>query len=392
VDRYKQNQEISEVNFELMNYLSIFLGLSPDALNGKQGSSMAQTSTTFSLPYYHAIYSHSQPSSSPEGKKVHAPTFTPEIGTLPSVVSVATLPVQTTACDMRIKKEKISYTCCKEKCVTVVTSNTNTVVASQQSCTSPTTEKSESTQRPTKKINNDTKDGKVKKINVKTPDSSKGDTETSVASIKPVVSNTNKIAVHPVNSSGSNNKQCKVLGTASVSTKTQEISNYDVDDKAEKEGTVRNIVHVKCKKSDKQDGIKQNVTSHKDHALTKGTTIGDIKVPAIGESVKNNDLEKINVVSVKSNISDKKDRKSSKLESNVVTLVATDSVLHKKSNDMKSSSRKMKVMSPQRDVHLSKSSDFKHVTQSKLHEKSIRPREVKKGDAHNKEEHLTTGK
>ena len=67
------------------------------------------SSSTYSVPYYHAIYSHSISNGVTDGKKIHAPTFTPEIVTLPSVVSIASLPVQTIACDMRIKKEKSSY-------------------------------------------------------------------------------------------------------------------------------------------------------------------------------------------------------------------------------------------------------------------------------------------
>lgn len=54
--------------------------------------------------------------SSNEGRRIHAPTYTPEIGTLPSVVSVTNLPIQTTACDMRIKKEKLTNISSKGKC------------------------------------------------------------------------------------------------------------------------------------------------------------------------------------------------------------------------------------------------------------------------------------
>lgn len=78
-----------------------------------------KTTITFSMPYYHSIYSHSQPEGNTDGKKVHAPTFTPEIVTLPSVVPISSLPVQTMACDMRIKKEKTSssYSCCNQSLV-----------------------------------------------------------------------------------------------------------------------------------------------------------------------------------------------------------------------------------------------------------------------------------
>lgn len=80
-----------------------------------------KTTTTFSMPYYHSIYSHSQPEGNTDGKKVHAPTFTPEIVTLPSVVPISSLPVQTIACDMRIKKEKTSssYSCCNPSSVVI---------------------------------------------------------------------------------------------------------------------------------------------------------------------------------------------------------------------------------------------------------------------------------
>ncbi|XP_052685701.1 uncharacterized protein LOC128165324 isoform X5 [Crassostrea angulata] len=80
-----------------------------------------KTTTTFSMPYYHSIYSHSQPEGNTDGKKVHAPTFTPEIVTLPSVVPISSLPVQTIACDMRIKKEKTSssYSCCNQSSVVI---------------------------------------------------------------------------------------------------------------------------------------------------------------------------------------------------------------------------------------------------------------------------------
>ncbi|XP_056019208.1 uncharacterized protein LOC125667992 isoform X4 [Ostrea edulis] len=83
-----------------------------------------KTTITFSMPYYHSIYSHSQPEGTTDGKKVHAPTFTPEIVTLPSVVPISSLPVQTIACDMRIKKEKTSssYSCCNQS--SVLTQNT----------------------------------------------------------------------------------------------------------------------------------------------------------------------------------------------------------------------------------------------------------------------------
>ncbi|XP_061182021.1 uncharacterized protein LOC133190416 isoform X2 [Saccostrea echinata] len=83
-----------------------------------------KTTTTYSMPYYHSIYSHSQPEGVTDGKKVHAPTFTPEIVTLPSVVPISSLPVQTIACDMRIKKEKTSssYSCCNQS--SALTQNT----------------------------------------------------------------------------------------------------------------------------------------------------------------------------------------------------------------------------------------------------------------------------
>ncbi|XP_069124206.1 trinucleotide repeat-containing gene 18 protein-like isoform X5 [Argopecten irradians] len=123
----------------------------------------ALTSTTFSLPYYHAIYSHSQPSI-PDGKKVHAPTFTPEIGTLPSVVALTTMPVQTTACDMRIKKEKGSYSCCKDKNATSV----SPCVVNHQPCVSPSKsgqEKRETTRQSKK--GSDGRDVKTKKAQPK---------------------------------------------------------------------------------------------------------------------------------------------------------------------------------------------------------------------------------
>ena len=51
-------------------------------------TSTGNTTTTYSLPYYHNLYSRSQ-SNSQEGKKVHAVTYIPEVGTIPSPFAVS---------------------------------------------------------------------------------------------------------------------------------------------------------------------------------------------------------------------------------------------------------------------------------------------------------------
>lgn len=144
---------------------SFILGLSPES-NTVPVTCVAPTSTTFSLPYYHSIYSHSQPTVA-ESKKVHAPTFTPEIGTLPSVIAMTTMPVQTSACDMRIKKEKGSYSCCKDTCTTSVS-----LCLSKQPCSSPSKpghDKREVTRQS--KRGSDGKDTKSKKTSSKLSES-----------------------------------------------------------------------------------------------------------------------------------------------------------------------------------------------------------------------------
>ena len=57
----------------------LFSASSPKHLSPTSGT----TTTTYSLPYYHNLYSRSQ-SSSQDGKKVHAVTYVPEIGTISS--------------------------------------------------------------------------------------------------------------------------------------------------------------------------------------------------------------------------------------------------------------------------------------------------------------------
>ena len=50
--------------------------------------SSGNTTTTYSLPYYHNLYSRSQ-SNPQEGKKVHAVTYVPEVGTIPSPFAIS---------------------------------------------------------------------------------------------------------------------------------------------------------------------------------------------------------------------------------------------------------------------------------------------------------------
>ncbi|XP_021358392.1 trinucleotide repeat-containing gene 18 protein-like isoform X2 [Mizuhopecten yessoensis] len=179
-------------------------GLSPES-SAVPVTSDAITSTTFSLPYYHSIYSHSQPSI-PDGKKVHAPTFTPEIGTLPSVVAMTTMPVQTTACDMTIKKERGSYSCCKDKCATSV----SPCAVTHQPCVSPSKpghDKRETTRQSRK--SSDGRDAKSKKTpkvfevgdkNSRSPVNASGSSQSSVS---PVIQTKQVVVTKPENVSNS---------------------------------------------------------------------------------------------------------------------------------------------------------------------------------------------
>lgn len=72
------------------------------------------TATTFSLPYYHSLFS-----------TTHALLSPPLSGSTVSTASMCSEPVQTVPCDMRIKKEPAVYTCSKK-------SETNTTQSSKK--------------------------------------------------------------------------------------------------------------------------------------------------------------------------------------------------------------------------------------------------------------------
>ncbi|XP_033736618.1 LOW QUALITY PROTEIN: BAH and coiled-coil domain-containing protein 1-like [Pecten maximus] len=310
------------------------------------------TSTTFSLPYYHSIYSHSQPSI-PDGKKVHAPTFTPEIGTLPSVVALTTMPVQTTACDMRIKKERGSYSCCKDKCATSV----SPCVVTHQPCVSPSKpghDKKE-TNRQSRK-GSDARDVKSKKTHPKVSETGDKNSRSPISS-----TGSSQSSLSPVIQTKSNHVSSSVSVLVKAAEKVKPLATKEqhvAPIRATTEAT------VKTQTSDDTKATMKGLVATVE--VTGSTRFGGngLSSPGMTDSSKNTCREKESTVTcVKgqqqwlSAEDNSKTRSNSKTESSVKPLT--------------------------RGVQQCKSKDLK----SKLHEKSLRSRESRrKCDGHGKDD------
>ncbi|XP_060071392.1 trinucleotide repeat-containing gene 18 protein-like isoform X2 [Ylistrum balloti] len=332
-------------------------GISPQA-SAVPVTCDALTSTTFSLPYYHSIYSHSQPSI-PDGKKVHAPTFTPEIGTLPSVVAMTTMPVQTTACDMRIKKERGSYSCCKDKCATSV----SPCAVTHQPCMSPSKpshDKRETTRQSRK--GSDGRDAKSKKA---TPKMSEGGDKNSRSPIGSVGSSQSSITPVIQAKSAVVTKSNNVTNSATVLGKAAE----KVKPMATKE---QHVVPIRPT----AEGFVKPLSSDDTKTTVKGV-VATVEVTG-SKRVTNNDAPSPGTADPSKSTCQEKDVPVTCVKKQQQWLADEDNT--KTRNNSKTESA---VKPLARGVQQCRSKELK----SKLHEKSMRSRESRrKCDGHGKED------